>query len=188
VIEAWPTLPLDLLAASVNSSSHRNSTAPGSTGFEDDVDDSNVNSILAVTDDHGRMHCFLDGSFPLGNVDIGPNLSTVCLSKDPKRPILFSHPSTGANASTVTALRPVIIDVPLLGERYVRDLAKLSSTARELSWYMLRVAEEIRTAWCGNESFTGAREFGPKWCVALKAKQANDFGRRCSMELPSLLF
>lgn len=170
-------LPSDVLAASIRPSSHGKSTTPASTGVEDDIDDLNANSILVLSDNLGRMHCFLDGSFPLGDVHIRLNLSTLSISKDPKLPLFFTHPSVGE----ATALRPLMIDVPLLATRHPRDMAKLSSTARELVWYILRVVKEMRTSWYGTESFTGAREFGPKWLQALKVKQENDFGRMSLM-------
>jgi hypothetical protein len=63
------------------------------------------------------------------------------------------------------------LTMPLLSTRKARDFARLSSTARELVWYLIRIVKEMREAWYGSENQTGARELGPKWVRALEAKQ-----------------
>ena len=94
--------------------------------------------------------------------------------KHPSRPYFLGH----AQANEKTFLRPALIDIPLIAQRKSRDLAKLSSTARELVWYMLRVVKEMRNVWYGSESNTGARELGPKWILSLETKQKEHFGRK----------
>lgn len=177
VIEQWPTLSVDPFSASISASSIGKSV--DQPGRLDDVDDTNVNSILAVTDDLGYLHCFLDGSFPLGAIFLGPELSIRSLSKHPKLPMFLVHPGITANQSTgiVTSLPPIIVDIPLLEKRHPRDLAKLSSTARELTWYTMRVVKEMHTIWFGSDAVGGAKELGPKWVTGLEDFQ-EDFGRR----------
>jgi anaphase-promoting complex subunit 4 len=45
---------------------------------------------------------------------------------------------------------------------------------------MMRVVREMKGAWFGSDTATGARELGPRWVNALKAKQKTQFGRMCS--------
>lgn len=144
----------------------------------DEVDNSNLNSILVATDDLGYMHCFLDGNFPLGATLIGADLSTSSLFKSPRRPVFFAHLCQILSGITLTGLHPTMVTIPLLGERRTRDFAMLSSTARELTWYAMRVVREMHTIWFGYENFSGARELGPRWIQALEIKQKDQFGRK----------
>ncbi|RDB29551.1 Anaphase-promoting complex subunit 4 [Hypsizygus marmoreus] len=189
VIDQWPSLFPDPLAASISSASP--GKLPGSSeGLLDEVDNTNKNSILAVTDNEGYLHCFLDGSFPLGAVSLGSNLSVRSMFKDPKRPVFFAHASAlNEHAVGATSLQPIVIDLSMLGKRHARDMAKLSSTARELMWYIIRVVKEMHIIWFGSETFSGARELGPKWILALETKQQEQFGHRPNaiLDLTTLL-
>ncbi|KAG6911951.1 hypothetical protein DXG01_000199 [Tephrocybe rancida] len=176
VIDEWPTLPSDPLAASITAPPIGKS-ADSLGGSTDEVDESNVNSLLVVADNCGSLYYFLDGTFPLGTITLGSDLSVQSLFKDRTRPIFFAHPSTGEKESMSTSLRPVVIDTPLLGKRHVRDMAKLASTARELVWYCVRAVRELHTTWFGSEAFSGARNLGPNWIQALETKQKDQFGQ-----------
>lgn len=173
----------DLTAASISSMRH-GKTPHQDGGAIDEVDTSNMNSILAVADDTGHIHCFLDGSFPLGAVSLDSGKTVSSLIKQDGRPRFYVHPRKLVNNATITDLRPTVIDIPLLARRQARDLARLSSTARELVWYTIRVVKEMRAVWFGSESFSGARELGPKWVRALESKQKEQFGRECAMLHP----
>lgn len=177
VIESWPALHPDPLAASISSSQGRNHSN-GPAELVDEADDANLNSILAVSDDVGSIHCFLDGSYPLGAISLKSGLSTTSLFKDSTRPIFFAHPKLSIDkGNAATDLPPTLVELPLLGTRKVRDLAQLSSTARELMLYIIRVTKDMRDIWFGSESFSGARELGPKWMRALEEKQRDHFER-----------
>lgn len=177
LIRSWPALLPDLPAASINTAvqvdqydaSRQSGSAPHNA---------NVNSILAIADDLGHVHCFLEGTYPLGAVRISPETSTPSLFKDPKLPIFFAHPQKSFGNVVATALQPAIIDFPLLRTRKPRDLARLSSTTRELVWYVTRVVKDMRAVWFGSENFSGAREIGPKWIRALDTRQKEQFGRK----------
>jgi anaphase-promoting complex subunit 4 len=178
-IKSWPTLLPDLLAASMSSAQARKSSVMDPA--MNDTDSDNLNSILAVSDDLGHIFCFLDGCYPLGALSLGPRVFTSSIYKNPKLSIIYAHPQVCVNDSTLTDLLPATIEIPLLDKRQVRDMAKLSSTARELLWYAMRVVKEMRTAWFGGggETYSGARELGPKWIRALETKQKEQFGRMC---------
>ena len=174
LIRAWPALLPDRLAASISSPSQGDQY-----GVTDDAGDANVNSMLAIADDMGHVQCFLDGSYPLGTIPLRPGTSTPSLFKHPKHPIFLAHPQKCTKNAVTTELQPTVIELPLLRTRKPRDLAKLSSTTRELVWYATRVVREMRAVWFGSDIFSGARELGPKWIRALETKQKDQFGREC---------
>jgi len=97
--------------------------------------------------------------------------------KHPLRPMFVGQSSILRGNSFEICLTPMVIHMPLLTQRSARDLAALSSTARELIWYAIRVITEMQGIWNGSESNTGAREFGPKWIGLLETKQKEQFGR-----------
>lgn len=179
VIKGWPTLQTDHLLASMSSPSHGSYVDPIGV-VVDEKDDTNLDSILAAADSHGRIHSFLDGTYPLGHVTPGRDLSITSLHKDPQKPSFFAQLQSSSDAGTLTDLKPTFIRLSLLEQRKVRDIARLSSSARELVWYTVRVVKEMRAVWFGSETLGGAREFGPKWVQALEAKQKEQFGRTSS--------
>ncbi|KAJ7630959.1 anaphase-promoting complex, cyclosome, subunit 4-domain-containing protein [Roridomyces roridus] len=169
VIKNWPTLNLDPRVASMSSS-----TKPLDP-INDVADDANVDSILVIADDVGQIHGFLDGSYGLGCISLGSRAAITSLIKHPKRPIFFVHPQ---DSNGFTCLPPVYVQLPMLGDREIRDMARLSSSARELVWYCTRVIKEMRAVWFGSESLSGARELGPKWILALETRQREQFGQQ----------
>lgn len=150
----------------------------------------NKNSMLIVADTLCRFHSFLDGTFSLGHIGINTarvNATLHTLRKHAKEPIFFAHPRM---SDGLTDLLPTRIYLPLLKQRHVRDLARLSSSSRELIWYVMRCVKDMRAAWFGSDSLPGARELGPKWIQALEAKQKELFGQEepnPMLDLTSLL-
>ncbi|KAF4623938.1 hypothetical protein D9613_001828 [Agrocybe pediades] len=175
VIESWPTLSVDHMAASINDPLHNRGSAD-STNL-DEVDTSNIDSILMVADTEGHLFCFLDGTFPLGPVNVGTSASFSSITKHPSRPLFAGQPWFRDVEDIQTPLRPTIVEVPLLSRRAARDFAKLSSTARELMWYTIRLAKEMRETWYGSDSNTGARDLGPRWIQTLEQKQREQYGQ-----------
>jgi anaphase-promoting complex subunit 4 len=171
VIANWPSLPPDPVAASIKAPSV--GMHPGEE--LDERDDRNDDSVLCACDDMGNVHCFLDGSFPLGTFPFNTNNATGSLFKDAKKPIFYTH--IRSSSSSGTDLAPTIVKVPLLEQRIVRDVARTCSAAKELTWYVMRSIKEMRTAWCGSEYQNGAKEVGHKWIVTLETKQRDQFGR-----------
>ena len=163
-IAAWPTLPSDLLSASIQPTEVAGEQ--DSSRFEDSnkSDDSTMNSILVVSDDTGRIHCFLDGSYPLGAIPIREGSTTSSLRSDPQNPAFFAHQHTQVCGTT---LIPTRVELPLLSTRIPRDLAKTSTTARELLWYAMRVLNEMHDVWFGSGAQIGAREPGIRWLKSL---------------------
>ena len=143
----------------------------------DEIDDANVNSILVVSDDAGSIYTFLDGSYPLGVIELGSPCSVLSLHKHEDAALFLHTQILASNNIRYTATRPTTIQVPFLGPRFHRDLARASSTCRELAWYAMRVVKEMRAAWFGSQSQTGARELGPNWVKILERKQKEQFGR-----------
>lgn len=145
----------------------------------DERDDSNINSILMVSDTLGNIYSFLDGTFPLGVISLGREVSLSSVEKSNSSPNFFGHANFRFEASSSTCIAPVFLDIPFLANRKTRDFARLSSVARDLTWYIMRVVKEMKGAWFGSDTATGARELGPRWVSALKSKQ-EQFGRMCS--------
>lgn len=97
--------------------------------------------------------------------------------KDPMQPIFVGQPCIKHESITRVSMNHMLVEYPLLAHRKSRDLAKLSTAARELTWYAIRVVNEMREVWYGSDGNTGARELGPKWISMLEAKQREQFGR-----------
>jgi len=169
VIETWPTLASDPISASISTTAHSKSTLEKAE--LDEMDNLNISSILVAADDQGHLYSFLDGIYSLGCLKLGLEYDFGDLLKHPSKPYFVGQPHFKRAANSQTQLNPIVTNMPLLATRKARDLAKLSSTARELSWYLLRVVTEMRDTWYGSESQSGARELGPKWVGALEAKQ-----------------
>jgi anaphase-promoting complex subunit 4 len=172
VIAKWPTLPPDPLSASMKTADAPRYRQEGEEEL-DEVDDRNTNSILCAGDDMGNIHCFLDGSFPLGTFLFNTNFPIASMYKKPDEPTFSINIQT---AETGTWLAPMIVEMTLLKRRSARDVARTSSTARELTWYIMRCVKEMQKFWYGQDLQGGARTMGPKWVEALDKKQTQ-FGR-----------
>ncbi|KAF8216223.1 anaphase-promoting complex, cyclosome, subunit 4-domain-containing protein [Mycena galopus ATCC 62051] len=166
VIKSWPTLNLDPIVASMSPPIKQ---LDPSNGHLDVADDANIDSILVVTDDTGHIHSFLDGSYHLGPISLGPNLLIPSLCKIPQRPVFIVYPQeTFVGGASRTHLPPVYVELPMLEDRQIRDMARLSSSSRELVW----------AVWFGSETLSGARELGPKWIRSLEKRQREQFGQQ----------
>jgi len=172
VIAKWPTLPPDPLSASIKPADAPRYRQEGEEDL-DEVDDRNTNSLLCAGDDMGNIHCFLDGSFPLGTFLFNTNFPIASLCKKSDEPTFSINIRTG---ETATCLAPTIVEMTLMKRRSVRDVARTSSTARELTWYIMRCVKEMQKFWYGQDLQCGARTMGPKWVEALEKKQTQ-FGR-----------
>lgn len=176
IITTWPSLPSDLAAASI--ASNKPDAQQSFPEAEDEADDTNVNSILAVSDNLGNVHLFLEGSYPLGRAQTGDDASPRSLYKH--REYLFVHPGPASDASSpAVPLRPIVLRLSYLIGRHYRDVARVSTSSRELLSYAMRVVRDMRIAWFGSDSNSGARDLGPKWVRALEERQRNEFGRKC---------
>ncbi|KAH9175287.1 anaphase-promoting complex, cyclosome, subunit 4-domain-containing protein [Lactarius sanguifluus] len=163
-IAAWPTLPSDLLLASIQPTEAAGEQESSRPEDSNQSDDSTMQSILVVSDDTGRIHCFLDGSYPLGAILVREGSTTSSLRSDPQNPVFFAHQRSQVSGTT---LIPTHVELPLLSSRIPRDLAKTSTTARELLWYAMRVLNELHVVWLGSGTQIGAREPGIRWLKSL---------------------
>ena len=182
VIKEWPALVPSSEDASIASSSQ-------SHGAHDKMEESNSStqarededSLLTLIDEQGILHCFLDGSYFLGSVALPDGLPSATAFKHPRKPLIFLHPQSLDSELLLTGMQPLVVDIPLLVTPRVRDFARLSSAARELTWYIMRVVNEVREIWFGSESFTGARDIGIKWVQALERRLREQYGRKFSL-------
>lgn len=179
VINSWPSLNSDPIVASMSSPVKQASSMKqaSSNSHLDVPDDANVDSILIVADDAGYIHFFLDGSYNLGPICLGTKWSIPSLFKISKSPIFIAHPQETLHGAKTTDLYPIYVQLPMLEDRQVRDMARVSTSSRELVWYCIRVVREMRAVWFGSESLSGAREIGPQWVRTLEKRQREQFGR-----------
>jgi anaphase-promoting complex subunit 4 len=167
-IKRWPTLPSDPFIASI----HPPKRADGIQEEDlDEVDDTNVNSVLAVADSSGCIQCFLDGSYPLGPISIDPESTTASLHRASSTSVLYAFQRRTMGDSYITPLLPIEVNMTLLATRTPRDVARISSTACQLLWYAIRVVDDLRAVWIGSTVHTGAREPGIKWLSKLTEGQ-----------------
>lgn len=144
----------------------------------DEPDTTNRDSLLVVANSDGLLSLYQDGAFPLGKIKVGDTLVPHSLYRTTPSPSIFrTHAAVPLNSSEVTPLCAVQVDLPLLRHRFSRELSQLSSAARDLTWYAMRVVKEMRSTWFGSETNTGAREWGPRWIRSLEAKQKEQYGR-----------
>ena len=172
VVSSWPSLPADPLVASIKPSSHERGLRPGEE--LDEKDTSSVNSLLTVTDDAGRIHCFLDGSYPLGAVSLGCRGEVTSLVKNGGSSDLLVHARlvVGDQPSQVlSTLAPLTVSLPMLYDRATRNVAEVSSAARELALYAIRVVKEMRRAWFGEEGQEGARALNIAYVRGVEERQ-----------------
>ncbi|PCH33624.1 hypothetical protein WOLCODRAFT_93867 [Wolfiporia cocos MD-104 SS10] len=184
VISSWPTLPSDPLAASIQPSQPSSQARPGEE--HDVADDANIDSTLVTSDDSGNIYCFLDGQYPLGAIVTSRGVSMASLYKDDD--LFFAH-SQFSKPAKATAVRPILVQLPHLLHRHVRDVARTSSSVRDLVWYAMRVIKEMRGIWFGSDTHNGARELGPKWIRSLESRGAafDNNSTNAMLDLTSLL-
>lgn len=189
VIAAWPTLPSDPIKASIKPSARSGDVQHRPGNELDENDDANYNSLLVAADSLGRLHCFLDGTYMLGPLALGVRCRTVSLLKDLTRPILFAHAemeiSQNDQLLPATNFLPIPLHLPLLDTRTLREVAHISSTARELVWYVMRVVKEMRRVWFGSENNSGARDIGALWVRDLGNRQREHFGSKSRISIPT---
>lgn len=140
------------------------------------MDNSHVESILLVADDLGRVFTFLDGTFSLGYFAITESTIFAAPTKHPECCLFVTHPTVLEGENSRQSLLPTVVELPLLAKREARDFANLATAGRALAHYSMRVVTEMREAWFGTESNTGARDFGPKWIKTLSVKQKEQYG------------
>ncbi|KAF8591837.1 hypothetical protein K439DRAFT_607086 [Ramaria rubella] len=183
-IANWPALPPDLIAASIKPFPRPGDPQrrPGGPPEEvlDDVrpeNSYNYDSLVIATDNQCRCHFFMDATYPLGSVAIGEVVDGVScdvasLMKPQYQPKILAHVTYHLHEQGNTNLVPLCVDITALQSSQAREVAKVSSAARELAWYMLRVVEEMRITWMGsNEQGEGAHAIGPRWVEEVKDKQ-----------------
>ncbi|KAL5495217.1 hypothetical protein ACEPAI_680 [Sanghuangporus weigelae] len=173
VISSWPTLPSDPLAAGISVSPRENDNRPGDE--LDEKDSTNVDSLLVAADSSGQIYCFLDGSYPLGAISLGPGCEAKTIMKDNEADTLLVHAEFRPQDTRTPVLNnvfPLVIQVPLLNAKSTRLIAENCSAARELAWYTVRVVKEMKRAWFGGDGHAGARDFNANYIRGLQERQA----------------
>lgn len=180
VIAAWPSLPSDPLAAGINPSVREGDKRPGEELDEKDL--TNVDSLLVAVDNSGQIHCFLDGSYPLGAISLSSRCEVKTIMKNSEENTLLVHAQfrpQDTHTPVLNNLAALTIELPSLYEMSTRHIAANCSAARELAWYTMRVVKEMRKAWFDGDGQDGAREYNANYIRGLQERQAR-FGRTSS--------
>lgn len=135
----------------------------------------NYDSMVVAADDHCQCHFFLDATYPLGSFSVGEveNGMTAYISSLTPAPvgeITFYHTSYQVGDKVMTSTVPRLADLAPLRSPQTREVAKASSAARDLAWYMLRAMDEMRNTWIGEQG-DGAHAIGPKWIKEIETRQ-----------------
>lgn len=164
VFQTWPALPSDLLAASIQPVASTEHEAGENLDVKDQI---NLDSLLIALDDSGRIHCFLDGTYPLGTISLGDN----CIPRYARKGVHDPQILVYSSQDSCTNLMPMLVRFPLLEDRRARQIAVSSSNAKELLWYATRATMEMRKAWFGADGQEGARKMNLKWLEGLEKRQ-----------------
>ncbi|GJJ09682.1 hypothetical protein Clacol_003906 [Clathrus columnatus] len=182
-ISDWPALPPDLVAASIKPFPRPGDPQrrPGNPPEEvlDDVrveNSLNYGSIVIVADDHCQCHFFLDATYSLGSLLVGDikngiNAQISSLTPTPVGQSILYHISYHVQGKVMTTMMPFYADLAPLQTPQTREVAKVSSAARDLAWYMLRAMDEMRFTWIGEQG-DGAHAIGPKWIKEIETRQS----------------
>lgn len=179
MISQWPSLTHALEDASIGSSNTTDDTDYKRGDLGGTSQATEENSLLIVADENGALHLFLDGSCFLGSITLPGKFPPTFMHKHSSLPLLLLHPENRNGDLLAAGMYPISVDIPLLGTPSARDFARLSSAARELIWYMMRVLSEVKEGWLGSASVTGARQIGMKWIQALERRLREQYGREC---------
>lgn len=128
-----------------------------------------MDSFLAAVDESGQIHCFLDGSYPLGAISLVPKCEAKTIMKNNEGSTLFVHAeiSLPGTSARLNNLSPMTVDLPLLYSKATRQVADNCSAARELAWYAKRVVKDMRDAWFGGDGREGARNLNTSYIRGL---------------------
>ncbi len=131
-------------------------------------------SLLTAVDSNGQIHCYMDGSYSLGVISLGPTYSATSLIKDPFEPSLCVYvervtpqsTSTGNQPDTTIShnFLPLPVSIPLLNHKSARQVATNCSIARHLLWHAIRACQEMQRIWIGDgRGQEGARDVNTHW-------------------------
>lgn len=159
----------------------------------------NERSLLVVGDTSGHLHLFLDGFYPLGSIFLGDVCQPLSVHIPPlpdydpateqipdAKLVVFASkhtsipPSASPGSSTPvlngwehmeTNTGAALYRLPLLHLAQTRDMARSSSTAKELLSYMTLIVHEMHDSWAGTATREGASGTGAKWLQHLEQMQ-----------------
>ncbi|KDQ08489.1 hypothetical protein BOTBODRAFT_191754 [Botryobasidium botryosum FD-172 SS1] len=165
-LASFPSLPSDPISASI-SPRPATTAATARSKIQDEPETLNRGSVLFVGSDAGYVYPFLDGTYPLGRVFLGAQCSPIALYK--RDGIFFVHATKAEPLAT--NLSPMSIYLPLLSKPWSREVARASSTVRDLLVYCFRVLDEMKDLWLGSNGNEGASLIGARHINVLKERQ-----------------
>ncbi|KAG8964939.1 hypothetical protein FRC03_001163 [Tulasnella sp. 419] len=194
-LAAFPTLPSDLDAAPASSDipyARQSNSSDDTQRIGNRSDNCGIGTLVVVADDSGHLLPFLEGSYPLGVINLGQDCSVVSVWKSPNKPIILVHITQFlTDQLSRCTIFPTTVHISLLSSASVLDVARISSITRSLVLYVNRTFREMSRAWYGHQSTEGGREVGMKWIKVLQEKEKQlDGSKRTNpiFELTNLLF
>jgi anaphase-promoting complex subunit 4 len=181
-IKNWSSLPSNPRLASIQPSGDDTSSQAQDESLGERT--ASATSILVVSDSRRHTYSFLDGGFCLGAVSSGHQTHSVHILPN-THVLLTNQECFGSADSHCVTLIPAKSPLPLINLSTGRQLAELSSSLRELLWYMTRVVAGMQEAWFGVDGRPGARDISPKWLKALEERQRKHVSK-CHMGSPTL--
>ncbi|KAI6031817.1 anaphase-promoting complex, cyclosome, subunit 4-domain-containing protein [Pisolithus microcarpus] len=180
VISQWPSLApiLEDISISQTDENHKSGSWGSLTRKIDEE------SLLVLADRSGGFHLFLAGTYCLGTITLPEGHPPLFLYKHPNQPVLLFHSKSPDGGLFSVGIQPMLINIPLLGTPAVREFARLSSAACELTRYIMNVLDEVKESWLGSASVTGAREIGKMWIGSLEKRLKEEYGQ----EDPNVVF
>ncbi|QRV76536.1 hypothetical protein RhiJN_04551 [Ceratobasidium sp. AG-Ba] len=170
VIRSIPTLPLDLESASIGASDRAPTTSrtrdAARAKTKDEKTDPNAGTLVVVADSAGRLHLYLDGSYPLGSLQIADSGGAVALTKRTSITSFSIHP-----VGQTTSVAPALVDIPIAVEAATRNVARASSTIRALLDYIHLGIEELALVWNGHQDKDGVKDAGNYWAKLIQDKK-----------------
>ncbi len=186
-----PAFSSDLLGASIANPVSAADFAAGIAGRAARRDESvdgfheSERSLLIVGDSSGSLHFFLDGFYALGRLHLGVDCLPISIQVSPLPPFnvvtdpvpdarifIFATRLASNRFGTLTNARAASLRFPLLYQQITREMARTSTTIKELLVFSTSVTREMQEAWMGTESREGARKLGSKWLTYLENVQA----------------
>ena len=175
-IDEWPHFEDTLHLASIAASDNAPEDDPDDGGRAVDYqhisdEDPLVNSLIIVSTNVGWLLPYLDGAvrFPLGYIHGVPaksHILEVSAAPGSDHGTISSLNVHAFHASVGTNAVPQRLDMSLLPTKTLREVARVSSAARDLLWYAIRVTHSMREGWVGSGaegSEEGAHILGRKF-------------------------
>lgn len=179
----WPTLPPNLLAASISEGPVDPSDLPPVSDPNERWNISQANTCLLGGDNHGTIFPFIHGTYRAGRIKTEPTSNHLMHIAVADTALYFTRFWNEAQGPTLGMLSMTgrIFEqgrkISISNSDYkLRDMLRISSTAFQLAKYAMESCETAKISWMGAPGKEGAREWNVKWTRVLVARQDPEKG------------